>query len=118
MIYNRVLVLKDEITIDGVLCDSVSTLQNLMGEPLYFGTVWVNLAEVISWNMLAEEYPDLVNRVKVFFEPGFENVFDVSGYDRDYQLYLYTFEHSGVLYHFYFTDAGESEFLMYAIEKA
>lgn len=115
---NRVLVLKDEITVDGVLCDSVSMLQNLMGKPLYFGTVWVDLAEVISWNMLAEEYPDLVNRVKVSCEPGFENVFDVSGYDRDYQLYLYTFEHSGVLYHFYFTGAGASEFLMYAIEKA
>lgn len=115
---DRILVLKDEITVDGELCSTVSELKNLMGEPLYFGTVWVNLAETVSWNMLAEEYPDLVIPVKISSEAGFENVFDVSGYDRDYQLYLYTFEHSGVLYNFYFTGAGESEFLMYAMEKA
>ena len=115
---DRVLVLKDEITIDGEYCTTIRQLQNLMGKPLYFGTVWVNLAETISWNMLAEEYPELVIPVKISTEMGFENVFDVSGYDRDHQLYLYTFEHSGMLYSFYFTGAGESEFLMYAMEKA
>jgi len=115
---DRILVLKDAITIDGEPCSTVSQLQNLMGKPLYFGTVWVNLAETVSWNMLAEEYPELVIPVKISSEMGFENVFDVSGYDRDRQLYLYTFEHSGVLYSFYFAGAGESEFLMYAMEKA
>ena len=115
---DRILVLKDEITIDGVRCSTVSHLQNLMGKPLYFGTVWVNLTEAVSWNQLAEEYPEAVVPVKISSEMGFENVFDVSGYNRDYQLYLYTFEYSGVLYSFYFTGAGESEFLMYAMEKA
>lgn len=115
---DRIFVLQSEITIDGVYCDSIRMLQNLLGKPLYFGTVWVNLAETISWNMLAEDYPDLALPVKISAEAGIENVFDVYGYDRDYQLYLYTFERSDVLYSFYFTGAGESEFLMYTLEKA
>ena len=45
-------------------------------------------------------------------------MFAVSGYNRDFRVYLYTFEKAGVLYTFYFNGAGESNFLMYAMEKA
>ena len=47
-----------------------------------------------------------------------ENVYAVSAYDRDAQVYLYTFERAGILYTFYFAGAGESEFVMYSMEKA
>ena len=56
--------------------------------------------------------------VRVDAAASFEDAYTVSDYDRDFQLYLYTFEQNGLLYTFYFTGAGESEFVMYAIEKA
>ena len=114
----RVLVLNNEITIDGEYCSSLSQLQHLMGTPLYFGTVWVDLTETVGWNTLAQEYPEQMIPIQISAEEGIENVFDVSGYDRDRQLYMYTFMYGGVLYSFYFAAAGESGFLMYTMEKA
>jgi hypothetical protein len=89
-----------------------------LGEPLYFGTAWVNLPETVAWNMLAEEQPDYVESVAIETQASLDNVFAVSAYDRDFEMYLYTFEQNGLLYTFYFTQAGESSFVMYAIEKS
>ena len=115
---DRVYVLRSEIPLESGTCTTVRQLQAALGQPLYFGTAWVTLPEAVAWNALAEEQPDLVIPVDVTADAGLDNVFSVSGYNRDYQFYLYTFENAGMLYTFYFTGAGESTFVMYAIEKA
>lgn len=115
---DRIYVLKNDIPLANGTCTTVRQLQAELGEPLYFGTAWINLPEAVAWNQLAEEQPDLIIPVDVEATSLLENVFSVSGYNRDYQIYLYTFEKEGLLYTFYFTGAGESEFVMYAIEKA
>ena len=115
---DRIYVLRDTVPLEGGNCGSIREIMSVMGQPLYFGTVWVELPEAVAWNLLAGERPNQLERVDVTAEPTFENVFSVSDYDRDYQLYLYTFEYDGLLYHFYFTQSGESQFLMYAMEKA
>lgn len=115
---DRVYVLKNHIPLSGGSCTTVRQLQAELGQPLYFGTAWVNLPEVVAWNRLAKSQPDLVFPVKLEATALLENVFSVSGYDRNAQVYLYTFEKEGLVYTFYFTEAGASEFIMYAIEKA
>ena len=42
----------------------------------------------------------------------------VNSYDEDFQLYIYTYERSGLLYTFYCTGSGMDSFVMYAIELA
>ena len=78
----------------------------------------INLSEAVAWNRLAAQQPDLLESVDLIAAEGLEQVYQVSRYDQDDQVYLYTFEKEGLLYTFYFTGAGESEFVMYSIEKA
>lgn len=115
---DRVYVLHGSVPLESGTCTTLRQLMAAMGEPLYFGTAWVDLPEAVAWDLVAEEQPDRMDQVRIESTASFENVFSVSDYDRDFQMYLYTFEQSGLLYTFYFTGAGESEFVMYAIEKA
>lgn len=114
---DRIYVLKNQIPLAGGTCTTVRQLQAELGLPLYYGTSWVNLPEVVASNRLAKAQPDRVIPVEVETSDLLENVHSVSGYDRNAQIYLYTFECEGLLYTFYFTEAGASEFIMYAIEK-
>ena len=115
---DRVYVLHDSVPLESGICTTLRQLMAAMGQPLYFGTAWVDLPEAVAWDLVAEEQPDRMDQVRIESTAIFENVFTVSDYDRDFQMYLYTFQQNGLLYTFYFTGAGESEFVMYAIEKA
>lgn len=115
---DRIYVMRNAVSIGETRCENVRQLLSEFGEPLYFGAAWVNLPEVIAWNELSKDLPDRVERINVIAEQGLENVYSVSSYDQNFQIYLYTFEKNGLLYTFYFNGAGESEFIMYAIEKA
>lgn len=115
---DRVYVMHGSVPLESGTCTTLRQLMAAMGEPLYFGTAWVNLPEAVAWDLTAEKQPDRMDQVRIESTASFENVFTVSDYDRDFQMYLYTFQQNGLLYTFYFTGAGESEFVMYAIEKA
>ena len=111
-----VYVLDSSFPLDGKRYESVSQLRSVLGEPLYYGTGWVNLPEAVALNHLAEQ--EEVSPVDIKSAASFDNVFSVSDYDQDASVYLYTFERDGLLYTFYSTDAGVPGFLMYAIESA
>ena len=115
---DRIYVLRDTISVENSVCTTVRQLKTALGDPLYYGTAWVTLPETVAWNRLAQEMPDALDRIDLTATAGLENVYAVSSYDRNTQIYLYTFERAGVLYTFYFAGAGESEFVMYAMEKA
>lgn len=115
---DRIYVMRNAVNVGETRCETIRQLLSELGDPLYFGTAWVNLPEVIAWNELSKDMPERVERVKMAAEQGLENVYSVSAYDQNFEIYLYTFEKNGLLYTFYFNGAGESEFLMYAIEKA
>lgn len=115
---DRVYVMHGSVPLESGACTTLRQLMAALGEPLYFGTAWVNLPEAVAWDLTAEERPDRMDQVRIDSTASFENVYAVSDYDRDFQMYLYTFQQNGLLYTFYFTGAGESEFVMYAIEKA
>lgn len=115
---DRVYVLQRSVPLESGQCSTLRQLTAQMGAPLYSGTAWVDLPEAVAWNLTAQKLPDEMSAVQIQSTASFENVFSVSEYDRDFQVYLYTFQKEGLLYTFYFTGAGESEFVMYAIEKA
>ena len=115
---DKLFVLKNSVMLEGERCVTVKQLQEKLGEPLYYGTAWVNLPEAVAWNRLAAGQPDVLEKVKLTAKEGLEGVYAVSDYDMDFQMYLYTFEKAGVLYTFYFNGSGESGFVMYAMEKA
>lgn len=115
---DRIYVLRDTISVENSVCTTVRQLKAVLGDPLYYGTAWVTLPETVAWNQLAQKKPDVLEHIRIAAEAGLENVYAVTAYDRNAQVYLYTFERAGVLYTFYFAGAGESEFVMYAMEKA
>ena len=114
----QIYVLGSSVPLESGNCETVRELTEVMGPPLYYGTIWVDLPETVAWNMVAQEKPDELEEISISTQATFENVLTVDSYDKDYQLYLYTYEYNGLLYHFYFTGAGESEFIMYMMEKA
>ena len=115
---DRLYVLKNSIMLEGTTCVTIRQLHDILGEPLYYGTAWVNLPEAAAWNVLAARQPEELVSVDITAQEGLEGVYAVSDYDRDFQMYLYSFEKAGVLYTFYFNASGESNFVMYAMEKA
>lgn len=114
----RVYVLSGSVPLRSGRCTTLPELTEAMGEPLYFGTAWVDLAEAVAWDLLAQNADSGLDTVRIDKSASLENVFDVADYDRNFQVYLYTFQQDGVLYTFYFKDVGETEFLMYAMESA
>ena len=115
---DQILVLQDQVQLDGGVCTEIGQIKQQLGEPLYFGTAWVNLSEAVAWNLMAHKLPDRLPPVEIQADSPLENVHNVTSYNSDTQVYLYTFEQNELLYTFYFTEAGQSHFFMYAIEKA
>lgn len=113
---DRVFVLRGEITLENKSCSTLRELISLAGDPLYSGSAWVDLPEAVAWNQMAETQPE--SPITISASEGLENVFSVSGYDRNFQVYLYSFERSGLVYTFYFSDESPVRFLMYSIELA
>lgn len=115
---SSVYVLSSNIALDGQTFDTIAQLQSVFGEPIYFGTAWVDLPESVAINQLTQAQPELMLPVELMTEASFDNVFNVTSYDRNYQIYLYTFQRDGLLYSFYAPAAGQPGFFMYALEIA
>lgn len=102
-----------------VAADSLTTINQLtayFGTPDYFGVAWVNLPEAVTLNLLAKSNPDLLGSVSMSMTTPYQGVNTVQGYDQDHQVYIYTYIQDGLLYTFYTTGAGQTDFVMYAIE--
>lgn len=113
-----VYVLEDCVPLEGAEYETVSALTEALGRPIYSGSARVSLPEAVALNLLAEDRPDAFGTVSMELEAEFEDVFAVSRYDRDFQVYLYAYEGDGLVYTVYCPEAGQPEFLMYAVEAA
>lgn len=115
---DRIYVLSSKAALSNGVCANLREVTQALGEPVYYGTVWVNLPEAVAANVLSAQENSPVSSVEMNTTQAFTDVHDVSTYDKNAQLYLYSFRQDDLMYHFYFTQAGESEFVMYAMEKA
>ncbi len=114
---STVYVLSNDITIGNSDYTSINEITKALGQPDYLGTAWVNLPEAICINMLIDKGGAELSSVSVSSSSELEGVYNVSSYDKDASVYLYTYVYDGLLYSFYCTGAGADDFLMYSIEK-
>lgn len=115
---SSVYILSDRFHFGGVDCTTVNELTGALGQPLYFGTSWVQLPEAVAINALDDTDRSQLGAVDMVTENSFDEVFNVSSYDRNHEVYLYTYEQEGLLYTFFTAGAGLSRFLLYQITKA
>ena len=95
---------------------TINELTSYFGQPVYSGTTYVTLAEAVAMNLLSDK--DRLGTVEVKSTETFRDVYEVSEYDDDRTVYIYTFELDGLLYTFYTAGGGVSDFKMYSIEVA
>ena len=114
---STVYVLSNEITIGSIGCTSINEITKALGPPDYLGTAWVNLPEAICINALISKDNADLSSVSVSSSSQLEGVYDVSSYDRNATVYLYSYVYDGLLYSFYCTGAGTDSFVMYSIQK-
>ena len=71
---DRVYVLHGSVPLESGTCTTLRQLMAAMGEPLYFGTAWVDLPEAVAWDLVAEEQPDRMDQVRIESTASFENI--------------------------------------------
>ncbi|MBM6924796.1 hypothetical protein [Pseudoflavonifractor phocaeensis] len=113
-----VYVLGSSALIEGEIYSSINRITQVLGDPDYSGTAWVDLAEAVCVNQLVQQEADTVEAVDMEIASSYEGVYTVSDYDRDGELYIYSYQRDGLLYTFYCTGAGIDQFFMYAIQTA
>ena len=111
-----VYVLSDSVLVEGEAYTSINQITQLMGEPDYSGTAWVDLSEAVCVNQLVQRGAETVAPVDMTVTTSYDGVYNVTDYDRDGELYIYTYQRDGLLYTFYCTGAGVDQFFMYAIQ--
>ena len=111
-----IYVLSDRLPIEGETLTTINQLSAHFGQPDYYGVSWVDLPEAVAINLLAQEDPLQLGEVSLTTSSEFDGVYTVSGYDQDFQVYIYTYLQDGLLYTFYTTGSASEHFVMYSIQ--
>ena len=115
---SSIYVLSDSLSVEGETLTTINQLSARFGQPDYYGVSWVNLPEAVAVNLLAQSDDMLLGEVSLTTTSEFDEVYTVSSYDQDFQVYIYTYLQDGLLYTFYTTGSGSENFVMYSIETA
>ena len=96
------------------LLTGINELTAYFGEPVYFGYTWPTLSEAVAIRRLSEAgsggFPD----IEMEMTAGFDDVYSVTSYDKNYELYIYVYQADGLLYTFY-CDSSTSDFSFYSV---
>lgn len=112
----RVYVLKNEFPLAGTVYRNTEAVAETLGEPSYQGYSGITLAEAVGITKLKQRQNLSMADPELKTEAVFEEAAEVTGYNRGYDLYLYAFEHEGLVYGFY-CENENGNFVMYSIEK-
>lgn len=113
---DQVYVLADSLNFLGEIYQDVGKLRLLMGEPVYQGYTNMELAEAVGIAKLRRKGKVDFADPALVYDSVFKEVFSVSGYEQNYDLYLYVFEYEGLVYSFY-CDRKNTVFFMYSMEQ-
>lgn len=114
---SRVYVLREEFPLAGVTYRGVKSLTEVLGPPDYQGYSNVTLAEAVGIDALRRKVNYSLPDPELLIDQVFRDAVEVLEYNRGYDLYLYAFEHEGLVYSFYCT-REEDRFFMYSVEYA
>ncbi len=110
-----VYVLKKDFRSGSAWCDSIHSLPDALGAPVYVGVSNITLPEALAINYLNErDGMTLDGPVDMSLDNVFTEYTEVKDYDRSYQVYLHTYHKDGLIYSFV-SDRGADEFKFYFI---
>lgn len=109
-------VIQPELFIAGEIRTNIEEIKSILGEPVYEGNTYLNMAETAALNSELSAIEHLNLDLQLQTESGVENVYSVKNYNKTQRIYIYTFEYEGIQYTFYCSDK-DSGFEMYMIQK-
>lgn len=114
----RVIVLCDTFKTTGGSFKSIQKIINELGKPNYLGSTEIDLSEAVAINSLKGDLAGKIAKVDMSLTDSFEEVHNVNSFDDDYEMFIYSFQSSDLVYTFYCAGSGVDEFVMYSIEAA
>ena len=87
--------------------DRISALIEALGNPIYEGNSSVLLPEAIAINTLNRTQTAFQGPVEMIESKAFSDVTEVESYDRNYIVYIYTFQRGEILYSFVCNDDSD-----------
>jgi len=112
---DSVYVLKDSFRYGNEICQTISSLNDVFGAPVYVGTSYATLPEALAINYLYDHRNLTMNgRVEMKENDVFTEYTEVEDYDREYEVYLHTYHKEGLIYTFV-SNRGSDMFDFYFI---
>jgi hypothetical protein len=109
-------VLKNSIKLDGEELNEINDVKNSMGDVIYQGNTIMSDSDEIALNKACEVYGKNVLYGKATYtqETIFDDVYEVSNFERQYTVYIYVCEKDGIIYTFFCKDkdAGFGFYMM------
>lgn len=99
-------VLRNNICQEGKQLETTEGLREIFGTPVYEGNTYLEREDQIALNIMYDLTGDGILYGKAGFQINtvYDDVKEVSGFDRDYQAYIYVYEKEGILYTFFCKD--------------
>lgn len=113
-----VYVLKPQIYLNGTVIEDIPQVRECLGEPVYEGNTYLEPDDDIALNKLRELRGEQILYKKSGYKetPVYDDVVKVSGFDEEYQAYIYMFESEDIVYTFFCRDK-DAGFDFYRMEE-
>lgn len=114
---DTVYVLKDSFRLGTKEYTSIADITGVLGTPLYHGNSMAILPEAVIIDIMSKYKDTLNGPIDIDLTQRYEEYSQVKSYDRNYPLYLYSFEKDGIMYTFYCKDR-DGDFDFYSLTTA
>lgn len=109
-------VLKQDIYIGEICIGQISELPGALGTPIYEGNTLLEPKDEVALNKMCGliDRDALYGKAKYKSEAVFDDVFELSNFEKDYLAYIYVYEKDGIVYTFFCRDrnAGFDFYMM------
>ncbi len=112
----KVLILKQEFMAQGKALTTIEELRAYFGAEDYYGNSMITLSEAIAVNRTLTEGSGFFRNVGIEMSSEYDDYYQVTGWDKNYSIYLYSFHRDGLIYNFICQDK-EHLFSFYTIEQ-
>ncbi len=96
----EVYVLHDYFNYSGGVVDTIPDIEDILGSPVYEGFSDIILPEAVAIDIINSTETAFDGVADLVTTDSFSDVSTVDSYDRDYEVYIYTFRRGDVLYSF------------------
>lgn len=110
-----IYVLSQSICLGGSLLENIPQVSGAVGPAVYEGNTRLTMPDAVAVNRAGGQ-EDMGGGVRMEMTPLFEDCMQVTGYDKEYLMYLYRFDTADYLYTFFCTEKNGG-FFCYLIEE-